>query len=304
MNHNVPRINKLSTAKDIEHYDSVSKIQELKTTIISVLQVNKEYQSLVSPLTTEEYDKLKDDIQEHGLDEPIKVNSQMVILDGHHRYKACQEIGISPKFEVKSFENQLLEKRYVIAANRYRRHLNTFQRVELELKLELIDKEIARHNVIANLPTITTNINSQNSVNRLGRQGVNQSTARRAKTSHETVRQVKVILEKAPEELKEKLRTDKIKINKAYNTIKREETRQQLRDEAANTPFPATNGIQLIHGDFIEKSKEIPDSSVDLIFTDPPYAVEYLWLYGELAKVAERLLKPCRCLCFHRIWKE
>lgn len=41
---------------------------------------------------------------------------------------------------------------------------------------------------------------------------------------------------------------------------------------------------------YYEKSKEIPDNSIDLIFTDPPY--ETLYLYGELAKVAIRVLKP------------
>jgi len=81
-----------------------------------------------------------------------------------------------------------------------------------------------------------------------------------------------------------------MKINKVY--VKREETREQLREEAANMPFPATNGIQLIHGDFNGKSKGIPDNSIDLIFTDPPYAVEILHLYSELAKIAERVLKP------------
>ena len=42
----------------------------------------------------------------------------------------------------------------------------------------------------------------------------------------------------------------------------------------------------------IEKSKEIEDDSIDLIFTDPPYEKIYLPLYGELAKIAERILKP------------
>jgi DNA modification methylase len=63
-----------------------------------------------------------------------------------------------------------------------------------------------------------------------------------------------------------------MKINKLY--VEREETREQLREEAANTPFLSTNGIQLIHGDFNDKSKGIPDNSIDPIFTDPPYAVE------------------------------
>jgi hypothetical protein len=44
-----------------------------------------------------------------------------------------------------------------------------------------------------------------------------------------------------------------MKINKLY--VEREETREQLREDAANPPFPSTNGIQLIHGDFNDKSK-------------------------------------------------
>ena len=32
--------------------------------------------------------------------------------------------------------------------------------------------------------------------------------------------------------------------------------------------------IQLIHGDCLEKMKEIPDKSVDLVLTDPPYGMD------------------------------
>jgi DNA modification methylase len=39
-------------------------------------------------------------------------------------------------------------------------------------------------------------------------------------------------------------------------------------------------------------SKEIPDESVDLIFTDPPYDKKSLLLYKELALLANRVLKP------------
>jgi hypothetical protein len=35
----------------------------------------------------------------------------------------------------------------------------------------------------------------------------------------------------------------------------------------------------------------IPDSSIDLIFTDPLYRREYLPLYANLAEVADRVLK-------------
>jgi DNA modification methylase len=47
----------------------------------------------------------------------------------------------------------------------------------------------------------------------------------------------------------------------------------------------------LIEGNFTERSKDIPDDSIALIFTDPPYPKQYLYLYKELGKKAFRVLK-------------
>jgi predicted methyltransferase len=48
----------------------------------------------------------------------------------------------------------------------------------------------------------------------------------------------------------------------------------------------------IITGDARELAGAIPDNSVDLIFTDPPYLKEFLPLYEWLAETAERILKP------------
>jgi DNA modification methylase len=48
----------------------------------------------------------------------------------------------------------------------------------------------------------------------------------------------------------------------------------------------------IYHGDARELGKGIKDRSVDLIFTDPPYPKEYLYLYEWLAEFAARVLKP------------
>lgn len=50
--------------------------------------------------------------------------------------------------------------------------------------------------------------------------------------------------------------------------------------------------IQIIHGDCREEHHKIPDCSTDLIFTDPPYDIQSLPLYDELAIIADRILKP------------
>lgn len=58
--------------------------------------------------------------------------------------------------------------------------------------------------------------------------------------------------------------------------------------------------IEGLHcGDCRELSKQIPDESVDLIFTDPPYIGKYLYLYEWLASEAERILKPGGCVAFY-----
>ena len=48
----------------------------------------------------------------------------------------------------------------------------------------------------------------------------------------------------------------------------------------------------IIHGDFYELSRSIPGDSVDLIFTDPPYDADSIYLYEQAAEVAARILKP------------
>ena len=48
---------------------------------------------------------------------------------------------------------------------------------------------------------------------------------------------------------------------------------------------------KIIHGDSIQIMKTLPESSIDLIFTDPPYPKEYLYLYKGLADIAPKILK-------------
>ena len=63
-------------------------------------------------------------------------------------------------------------------------------------------------------------------------------------------------------------------------------------------PNPIFNGsnFKLELGPMQEIGKTIlPNilpNSIDMIFTDPPYSEESIPLYGELAKLARRVLKP------------
>ena len=78
------------------------------------------------PMTEPEFAAFKADIREHGQREPITLYEGK-ILDGLHRYRACQELGLEPR--VVRFEgNPRAAAQLVVGRNFHRRHLTTSQR--------------------------------------------------------------------------------------------------------------------------------------------------------------------------------
>jgi len=98
--------------------------------------INPDYEAIVPSLTDEEFERLKNSIAEVGLYEPIVINKERVILDGHHRFKACKEVGVLPRFTIKHFQSKIAEEIYVIETNVIRRQLNQYQKTILGLRLE------------------------------------------------------------------------------------------------------------------------------------------------------------------------
>jgi site-specific DNA-methyltransferase (adenine-specific) len=101
------------------------------------------------------------------------------------------------------------------------------------------------------------------------------------------------LIKESPEEW-EKVISGKITVNEGYNAYKKQKRCEALLKEAAaiDPALKLQEDFKLINGDFIEYGKDIPDNSTDMIFTDPPYLKEYLYLYNALARFAARVLKP------------
>jgi len=92
-------------------------------------------------------ERLKRSIKEEGrLLLPIVLNQDNVILDGHHRFQACQELGIPIRIDKKHFTGRPLdEMMYVVNVNLYRRSLNDFQRVEVGIRVEELRRKLGQH---------------------------------------------------------------------------------------------------------------------------------------------------------------
>lgn len=79
-----------------------------------------------------EFQALKDDIEQHEQREKIVLH-QGLILDSRHRYRACRELNIEPRFRS---EDKIDDPTaYVLSRNAHRRHLNPSQRALVAAKL-------------------------------------------------------------------------------------------------------------------------------------------------------------------------
>ena len=78
-------------------------------------------------------------------------------------------------------------------------------------------------------------------------------------------------------------------VDKAFKKLQDQQERNEIINSKPVIDLP--ENIKLILGDCREATKEIPDNSIDLIFTDPPYDKASLPLYRDLGIIAGRVLK-------------
>jgi 16S rRNA G966 N2-methylase RsmD len=252
------------------------------------IKINEEYAKLVHPLSVEEYNSLRNSIEKsRGNLVPIILSQENYILDGHHRFKICQELNINPKIEIKTCASKLEEKIFVYEINLKRRHLNPFQKSELAYGLEEIYKETARLRQLSGLKNVNLSLGQNCPNDEKGRTA--EIVSKEAGLKPTIYKYAKKIIEEGPESVKEKLRSGYSSVSKEYTKIQVEQRREEKRNEKSIVDLP--DNCRLLQGDFMEVGKEIPDNSIDLILTDPPYGPEYLPLYDKLGVFARRVLK-------------
>lgn len=75
-----------------------------------------------------------------------------------------------------------------------------------------------------------------------------------------------------------------------HKKLTRLEERERAAEKMASVKLD--DRIQVVHADFRDALGDLPDGSVDLILTDPPYPAKYLPLYSDLGREAAECLKP------------
>lgn len=239
-------------------------------------------------LPDDELRELAEDIKANGLKEPIWVY-QKKILDGRNRFKACQMAGKAPDVRVYSGDSPAA---FVVSLNLKRRHLSASQKAAVAVEvLPWFEKEAKeRQAVNARNVTATNKEKIPDSSKGQARDKAGKSLG----VSGRYVEQAKKIKAKAPK-IFEEVKSGKKNITQAKQEVQRQE-RDAKREAAAR-------GVKLhdriIVGDFRKKSDQVPDSSLSLIFTDPPYDKGSETLIADLgAFAADKLADGGSLICY------
>jgi N6-adenosine-specific RNA methylase IME4 len=220
------------------------------------MQILKELEALIPPLTSEEFKQLERNILEEGIRDPL-VTWNGILVDGHNRYRIAKEYDINFTTVEKEFADINAVKVWMINNQFGRRNLISYVRTVLALRLKEIYSEIAKENQKGGqggilLPQTFGEANKKENE-------TNYKIGKIADVSSETIRKVEKIEATASPEIKAKASTGQISINEAYKEIKKEEVETKRKE---------------IRETFEKQDVEVKDKKYRIIYADPP------WKYG------------------------
>ena len=202
----------------------------------------------------EDFEALKKSIQVHGQLQPMTVwkepfSQKTFIVDGHSRYKACKQLGITPDIEYKRFSGWDDVKLYAIQVNSDRRHLSQIQKVQLALKEIEIEKKLAQERQKSTLPTKGQKGFQKSVPNGMHTGNTCDIVSEKTGISPRTVARLKKIIDEGSEEMKRDVASGKKSAAFAERFIRMEKIH--------------TNPIPL------------PDGKYKVILCDAPYKYDY-----------------------------
>lgn len=259
-------------------------------------------------MDSDEYQSLKDDIQKNGYREdlPIIIYNGGII-DGWNRYRACKELGVTPK--VKMFRGNDQEAiQYIMSSNK-RRNLTSSQRAAIAVEAEAVVKAIEEQVEKERRAKQAENYKNQYSQYESGftelipptqNRGESKKEAAEARTKiAETfgtnpryISDAKRLKEQNPEAF-EKIKRGEVTIPKVKKQAeiqksKEQYTNKQKADISKNPPIVKKTSYDVFLGAFA-------DNSIDLLITDPPYSTDVddidsfakAWLDQAIPKVSQ-----------------
>lgn len=221
-----------------------------------MITIDKEFESLIPPLSSEEFAQLEENCVKDGIRDPLVVWESPdgdILVDGHNRWKiSASHAGIRFNVVKMHFENRDAAKEWILKNQLGRRNLPSYVRAQLALRLKPIIAEKAKEKQSEGGGAVRQK--SDKAVI-----DTKKELATIAGVSHDTIHKVEVIEKHGTPEIKAKARSGEISTNEAYRQttnimrpIKKDDIVKQAEEE---------------HADFIQKKTEavvsLRDAAVD-----------------------------------------
>ncbi len=259
------------------------------------------YQDVLPALATDQYTALKRRIDEEGgVHDALLVTEDNELLDGHNRLKIAGMEAVKLKVIPGSAKwTKAHRVAFVIRCNWGRRNLSHDQEKTLDRDRKKIAKKLKQEGEslkqIASIfgvrfQRVSEWLNINNS-----EPGITNIDCRvKIPVSMHNNIADRVKAGESQNKVAADLRVSQPRITQIVNKEKkREEKDRQRQDSIKRTlPIAAKGEENILLGDFRKLSKSIPDASVRLVYTDPPYGRDAVELYRDLGEVAARVLQP------------
>ena len=271
---------------------------------------------LFPDMDADEFACLKLDIRDNGQKVPILL-WQGQLIDGRHRLKACQELGIEPRVEAVDCPEEELSG-LVWSLNRIRRQLSHSQRAMIAATeswysephrpkaLKAPDGDASNTEVAVPVEAVLAEIKVSEEAEKVGTGSylTQQKAANRYGVSSRYVRQAKAVIE-ADQILAHKVHKGEITVSKALKEIDRHKHPPKVE--------PARDQPNLVHRDHLRQALELSGRLESLLvsitqYSRPPVPDEEAW--GREVELKRQLTTLCAMipkLCINAVgesWNE
>lgn len=182
-----------------------------------------EMEQLLPPLSAEQFSALERDILENGCYSPIIVNEDMVIVNGHNRFRACEKHSLPFKMLIFSFEDLLEAKQWALDTQKGRRNLDKWELGKIALKLKPEIEVKARANMSAgggDQKSEKAKSGLVNSPNLISPVDTRKEMAQAVGIGEQTMGRIAQLDENAPQVLKDALNNREVSVNRAWKILK------------------------------------------------------------------------------------
>lgn len=186
-----------------------------------------ELAELLPPLSDEQLSLLEADILKNGCYTPIIVNEDLQVVDGHNRFRICEQQDLPFQMAVFAFDNLLEAKQWALDTQKSRRNLTVNELCKIAMKLR--PEVEARAKVNAGVRTdLSATLPEGSPVD------TRKELANAVGVGERTMGKAMKIEDEAPKPVKDAVDNGELSIHQGYNlTREPQELPVDERDEAA-----------------------------------------------------------------------